>query len=272
MDEPRKATDILLSIEDKLDAALGQLKTQDQLIKLLNNKLNDFSTKLEKVSTAPKYVAETSHVQTAPPPQNPNVKSFLQPKMFSQVLPKDIEDERNIMVPANNSLPMRNDPNKNIPRTSRPDNVFAGDNAPPLQKPEIKAPIQMPKMPMPKMQNRPAPPIPQVEQSQYDDFPQADGSQLETQGQIPVWQRCVNDTNKAIFLADVEIMNLSDKKQVFKGRTNGTGKWNASLAPGNYRVMIRKRESLSNKSMESQQDIQVLSGSQTIELPTAIIR
>ena len=219
MDEPRKATDILLSLEEKLDAALGMIKSQDQLIKLLNNKVNDLGAKLDKVSTAPKYVAETTHIQTSPPP----VKSFLQPPMFSQVLPKDMEDERNVPIQANNKLPMLNKTNDNLPRTSRQD-VFAGDNAPPLQKPEVKAPIQMPKMPMPKMQNKPAPPIPQpASETQYEDFPSADGS-LETQGQIPVWQRCVSDTNKAIFLADVEIMNLADKKQVFKGRTNGTGK------------------------------------------------
>jgi hypothetical protein len=58
----------------------------------------------------------------------------------------------------------------------------------------------------------------------------------------------------------------------FKTRTNGTGKWMASLALGNYRVTIRKHDSATNTKLEATQDIQVDGTQSPLELQALIIR
>lgn len=260
--EPRKASEVLLELETKLDILLGIIKAQDLNNKIISNKLNAIMEKLDKQPIAPpKITMEAANTV------NP----------FAQMAP--VDPNKQIPVSADFNLPVEESPT-GFRRNSRPE-TYAGDNAyltKPPKPPEPKFPTQLPKMP-------PAPPkvdivVPPTAlgRSNGQVFPPPPSKETAAQSQqlvqnaIPVMQRVVDANGKSVFLADVEITDLSTMQQVFKNRTNGTGKWMASLPIGAYRVTIRKRESVSKEKLEAAQDIQVDGSQSPLELPLMIIR
>jgi hypothetical protein len=56
---------------------------------------------------------------------------------------------------------------------------------------------------------------------------------------IPISQRVCDKGGKSIFLASVDIININTQATAAKTRTNGVGKYQASLAPGDYKVIIK---------------------------------
>ena len=308
--EPRKATDVLLDIETKVNALLDIVRSQDLVIKVLSNKLNDVMGKLEKqAQAAPKFTVEAIQAPVVPPPMPPG---------FTQ-LPAG-EPERNIPIAAEHRLPETSAP-QGFRRNSRPE-TFAGDNSYlPHPEPEMRMPVQIPKMPAPPGRQAPnapppgrgpgsevvaqvppeamnprnnkkgvfAPPnphgspfaehgapnpmmAPEEGEPQQQQPPQQ--PQQHTQGNIPVMQRCVDKNGKSIFLADVKITDLSDGQPAGGNniRTNGAGKWMTSLGIGAYRVVITKRAAANKGMMEAVQDIQVDGSKSPLELPMVIIK
>lgn len=293
-DEPRKATDVLLEVESKVTALLDLARAQDLVIKILSNKLNDVIVRLDKQQAAPqKIIVET--VQTPSKPSN-------MPPAFPQ-LPGG-EPERTIPVTAEHALPQSDTP-QGFRRNSRPE-TYAPKTVPPPppqqvvklgDEPQRQMPVQLP----PGMNKQQAaglvpPPgrgvnseivVPPdanhvpgnkrtragsiVAPSQPLGTPPMVGSD-QAQGQIPVSQRCVDKNGKSIFLADVEIVDMTTAQPIFKTRTNGAGKWMASLGIGGYRVTIRKRESVTKEKIEAVQDIQVDGTQPKLELPMLIIK
>ncbi len=278
MTEPRKATDVLLDVESKVNTLLDIVRSQDLVIKVLSNKLNDVIGRLEKQqAAAPKFVVEA--IQTAPQ------KANIVPPGFDQIPAGD--PERNIPVTAESKLPQA-ETLQGFRRSSRPE-TYAGDNAVlPRPEQEMRMPMQIPKMPPGGKQPMPAPPgrsevtVPATATKQSNKTvpaPQAVPDMTEEQpmpqaerGQIPVMQRCVDKNGKSIFLAPVEIVDLSTGQPVFKTRTNGTGKWMASLGIGAYRVTIIKQASMNKEKLEAVQDIQVDGAQSPLELPMMIIK
>jgi len=53
--EPRKATDIILNLESKVDILLSIVRSQDLNIKILSNKLNSIIEKLEQEAPKSKF-------------------------------------------------------------------------------------------------------------------------------------------------------------------------------------------------------------------------
>lgn len=301
--EPRKATDVLLDIETKVNALLDIVRSQDLVIKVLSNKLNDVMGKLEKqAQAAPKFTVEAIQAPVVPPPMPPG---------FTQI-PAG-EPERNIPIAAEHRLPETNVP-QGYRRNSRPE-TFAGDNTYlPHPDPEMKMPVQIPKMPAPPgRQSAGAPPPGRGPGSEVPTAmvppeatsgprtkkgvmpgPEPKGSPFappgtanpmmaqepthesapvqQAQGNIPVMQRCVDKNGKSIFLADVELTDLASGQPIFKTRTNGAGKWMASLGIGAFRVVITKRASGNKGMMEAVQDIQVDGSKSPLELPMVIIK
>jgi hypothetical protein len=294
MTEPRKATDVLLDVESKVNTLLDIVRSQDLVIKVLSNKLNDVIGKLDKQqASAPRVMVEA--VNTAPPRAN------IVPPTFDQI-PAG-EPERNIPVTAESKLPQDNTPH-GFRRSSRPE-TYAGDNAVlPRPEQEVKMPMQLPKMPPGRQQPMQPPPgrnatdstvvvpggtnVPSSRRgnvlappnpggspfSHAEQAPMAEGDtpMSSGQGQIPVMQRCVDKNGKSLFLAPVEIVDLSTGQPVFKTRTNGTGKWMASLGIGAYRVTITKQASMNKEKLEAVQDIQVDGAQSPLELPMMIIK
>src|SRR5579885_316769 len=280
--EPRKATDVLVELESKVDVLLDIVRAQDLNIKILSNKLNSVMEQLSKApATPPKITVEA--VQAKPPvvigpdhPANP----------FVQMPAAD--PERAIPIPAESKLPDTSKP-QGFRRNSRPE-TYAGDNAVlPHGEQEHRMPMQLPKAPPGRGGEVIVPPPPgrQPQQTSPQNQPavvvQPPGprqppqiaqqpTQPKSAGAIPVMQRVVDKNSKSVFLADVEITDLSTNQQVFKTRTNGTGKWMASLGIGAYREVVRKRESLTKEKIEALQDIQVDGTQSPLELPLMIIK
>jgi len=250
-DNQRKATDVLLELEKKLDLVLGFLRTQDLTIKLLSNKVNELSAELNKIlPNSPKPTVEAvvlSNNQVNPP-------------------------NHAMMIAAANNLPLEQSP-KGFPRTSRPE-TYAGDDSY-LNSP--KMPLQMPKPPIKSevvipdaaMKQNVKPP----QQTQSPKPPkQPDEYQVQKGTMINVEQRIVNRENKSVFLADVEIFNIDSGEKTYKGRTNGTGKWMAALPLGKYRVVIRKRESVTKTNVEVNQEVVVDGSESPLRLQTMIFK
>lgn len=309
--EPRKATDVLIDIEAKVNALLDLVRSQDLVIKVLNNKLNDVMSRLDKQSAAPQRIVVEA-VQTMPKPSNI-------PPGFTQIPAGD--PDRVVPFAAEESLPQTNHPD-GFRRNSRPE-TYAPKSVPaPVQQPtpaqklgdepvaERQMPMQMPPG-FDQKRNAGAPPPGRGPGSEVvvppsaGDVPgmrkgggagrghvlatrEAQGTapiatdttqpapapqqNLPTTGTIPVVQRCVDKNSKAIFLADVEIVDMATMQPVFKTRTNGAGKWQAPLAIGSYRVTIRKRESVTKEKIEAVQDIHVDGSVSKLELPLLIIK
>lgn len=254
--EPRKATDVLLELEKKLDLALSIIRTQDMSIKILSNKFNIILEALQKQATIPPKITVEA-VNTARPTVN------------------IMNTESQIPISAESKLPMDNSP-QGFRRTSRPE-TFAGDNSylPPSRATiaaEPKFPVQVPKPP-PGRGSMTPPPGREAEVI----LPQstkkvAIKQSSETGNSIPVMQRVVNSQGKSLFLADVEITNNSTLEIVSKTRTNGAGKWMATLGVGDYSVVIRKLEPSNKQKMEATQNIHVDGSVQRLDLETIIIK
>jgi hypothetical protein len=296
-DEPRKATDVLLGVESKMNELLDLARAQDLVIKILSNKLNDVISRLDKQQAAPqKIIVET--VQT--PSKSSNPPSF--PSMPAG------DPGRTIPVTAEMALPQSDTP-QGFRRNSRPE-TYAPKTVPPMPvqppqqaaklgdepPPPSKYPVQLPPNSTLRTQAS-APPgrgpgsevvtvPPEANQipgnkkgragsvvapSQPHGSPPMAGVD-QAQGQIPVRQRCVDKNGKSIFLADVEVVDMTTAQPILKTRTNGAGTWMASLGIGNYRVTIRKRENVTKEKIEAVQDIQIDGSVPKLELPMLIIK
>jgi hypothetical protein len=293
---PRKATDVLIDIESKVNALLDIVRSQDLVIKVLSNKLNDVMGRLDKqMQATPKFTVEAI--------QQPVVAPVFPPG-FTQIPAGD--PDRTIPIAAESRLPDTDVPH-GFRRNSRPE-TFAGDNAYlPHQEPaEMRMPVQIPKGPpgrqaanMPPPGRGPgsdvtamvppeamanprnnkkgvmAPPNPfgsPVTQQPQPNPHMAQEKIEASQGQVPVMQRCVDKNGKAIFLADVEITDLTDGQPVSKTRTNGAGRWMTPLDIGSYRIVISKRAAQNKEKLEATQDIQVDGSKSPLELPMVIIK
>jgi len=254
--EPRKASDVLLEMEQKIDAILGIIRAQDLSIKILSNKLNTLLQSLEKQNTeTPKITVETINR----PSPNPLV-----------------DPSKQIYISSEENLAVENNP-QGFRRTSRPE-TYSGDNAhlkpvkSNIEPAEAKFPVQIPMM-----TNKNTPPPGRetesvVNVSQPKKVDKVKSSNDVVQNAIPVMQRVVNAQGKSLFLADVEIMDVATMETFSKTRTNGAGKWMASLPAGNYRIFIKKLEPTSKQKMESTQDIKIDSTMSRLDLDTVIIK
>jgi hypothetical protein len=248
---PRKATDVILDMESKIDILINLVRTQDLNIKILTNKLNVLNEKLDKPISAPQSI-RIEAVDTTP----------------------IAVENKQVQVSPENAISMEKEP-KGFRRTSRPE-TYAGDNSylkPPAKNQEntnsAKYPMQMPKHFEPEVI------VPQQALKPIEI--NTNNSVKETQkmsgaNNISVIQRIVDKNGKSVFLADVEILTLEDKQTVTKTRTNGAGKWMASLPMGEYKVFIRKKEAVNKDKMEVIQEIKVDGTKSQVELPTAIIK
>lgn len=240
--EPRKATDVLLDLELKIDNLINLIKSQDLNIKLLSNKLNMLLEKPEQTSkiTVEAIGAYSNNLETP--------------------------DEKPMKVSSDFNMGIENQP-VGFRRTSRPE-TYSGDNDY-LEK-DIKVfPVQVPKIPEAEIIVNTEKPLNNIKESSTKNSLEASSPTINNG--VPVIQRVVDKNGKSVFLADVEI-NDSNGKLVSKTRTNGTGKWMASLAVGTYKIIIKKRESMTKEKLESIQTIDVTGAQTPFELQTLIIK
>lgn len=233
--EPRKATEVLIDLETKVDMLLSLLRSQDLNIKLLSKKLN---TLLDKPS---KNVATAESVDST---------------IFTMVPEPTIH----VPISSESKIPVETKP-QGFRRTSRPE-TYSGDNAY-LDKKTIdpKFPVQIPK----------AEAIVPKEATEV----RSDSKPVSTENirvnSVPVQQRVVDKNSKSVFLADVEVFNQNGEK-ITKTRTNGAGKWMAALSPGTYKIVLTKRESLTKEKVDLVQSIIVDGKTSPLDLPMLIFK
>ena len=260
MTEPRKATEVLSELENKVDALLGIVRAQNLSINVLSNKLsqlletlNTFSPKQE--TFAPRPTVEASGFQMGAT----NGKA-------SSVLPSQIYNPHGISLPPDLTMPETNltlETNPNgFTRNSRPETFSPEHRFPERQRPKVEeAVIQLPP------QSATTPNTSVKFKPPTDTLP----SPELTNSKIPVIQRVVDKNNKAIFLADVEVyneMNILESKT----RTGPSGKWQASLKPGKYNVLVKKSQNSLKDKLEIKQQIAVDGRSVPQEIETLIVK
>ena len=237
---------------------MAVVQAQDLNIKVLSNKLNDVMQLLEKQATSPQKI--TVEAVNAAPPQT----------IFQKSMPLD--PERQVPIAAHDSLPVDHSPN-GFRRNSRPE-TFEGDHAylpQSFSQVQPKYPLQIPNQSPPGVE-QPAEIIVPSQEKPAPKKATQNAASTPVRNAIPVMQRIVDSSGKSIFLADVEIVDHNTAEPVFKTRTNGTGKWMASLEPGKYRVTVHKGASMSKSKIEAVQDIQVTGSESPLELHTMICK
>lgn len=243
--EPRKASEVLLELEAKIDILLNIVRTQDLNIKVLSNKINTLLDKTSLImgSNLPKIEVADALLNT---------------------YKNDLDNQ--IVISPDSSLPIEKEP-KGFRRTSRPE-TYSGDNNLLKTSPSVltKFPTQIPKLTEPEVI------IPKEAMKFIEVSPILSKKENITESTIPIIQRIVDKNGKSIFLADVEILQAENKKTISKTRTNGAGKWMASLPIGEYKIIINKRESLNKEKLEIIQNIQVDGSISPLELQTMIIK
>lgn len=243
--EPRKASDILLDMESKVEILLNLVRTQDLNIKILSNKINELNEKYKQLTVQSVAPAKIEVVET---PHSTAISSEV--VMSQEVAPKGFR------------------------RTSRPE-TYSGDDKYLSSSVDAvvipKFPTQIPKMPAQLPESEVVVPVKNITKPVVE-FTEIPEKKLVDANNVPVVQRVVNKTGKSVFLADIEIIDLSTMNSMSKTRTNGTGKWMASLPIGKYRIFIRKRESINKDILEVSQDITVDGSQSPFELKTIIIQ
>lgn len=243
----RKATDVLLELEAKVNQMLLAQKSAELNLKILSNKL---TTALELLSRS----GITTNSVASPPPQ-----PFATAGDDDSLLPKmHIQQEIPMEFASLDPLPIEDTP-LGFRRTSRPE-TFASE-----AERNRMAPTP-PKMPTPAPKNPPvqkpvASPAPPVQ----------DVVVPNNIHRVSVTQRVTDKNGKAIFLAQVEAVNLETGEKVDTVRTNGVGKWANKFGVGKYRVTISKRQSVSKEKLEVSQDIYVDGRQPVIELPPLVV-
>lgn len=243
--EPRKISDVVLSLEKDISSILKIVQSYDVLLKVISNKLNDLTQIVNNLNE----IVKNNNISI------PNSPKISIEAVNTQALPtsvvSNIDMKKNVLISAEDTIPVENYP-KGFRRTSRPE-TFSGDNAflekaPPMKDVEVKFPTQIP---------RPhggseviSKPVETIEV-------QPNNQAKNTTNSVPVKQRIVDGNGKSVFLADVEIINNDSNESVSKIRTNGTGNWMASLPLGNYRIIIKKRDKLTTEAKEVIQNIQI---------------
>jgi hypothetical protein len=245
----RKASDILLNLETKIESLTKIISAQELNIRILSNKLNALMQSIDKMVVAPKISVETAFAPI------PTVSMFQSNPI--------LDPERQIPILSEGSLPLEISP-QGFRRSSRPE-TFQGDDSY-LKKPEtlVKFPVQIPDVVVPVQATIKQPVAPQTTHTKAT-------KQIRDTQNIPVEQRIVDKNGKSVFLANVEITNNDTGVEVSKTRTNGTGKWMASLPVGTYKVIVRKGESLTKEKVESVQDVIVDGTTSPLTLRTMII-
>ena len=254
-DEPRKATEVILDIESKLEHLTDIMMAVDLTIRTMSNKLN----------TLEQIVIQLSTIKAAPiGPAISSANTVITPKILTPQgfpqMPSHV-DARNIPISAEDALPQTNSP-EGFRRTSRPETYTNVKSEPKLANATAEAvalkPISKPG------------PVPAKTQFLEKQMPET--KPLMIQNQIPVMQRVVDKTGKSIFLASVIVVDMDTGAETVKTKTNPIGHWSATLPVGTYKVSIKKEAGIGKDKVEAMQDLRVTSDQSKIDLPMLIIK
>jgi hypothetical protein len=255
--DSRKASDVLIAIEAKIDQLISLVRSHDLNMKIMSNKLNGLISEVNTISlvgSGPKAYATTDGG-------------------FSTHLSETLRAPESLVVKPEDALPVTSEP-VGFRRTSRPETYIKESQ----ESKDSQIINQQLKQNIfndlaPEQYAAPAS-DPEVQFTSYEE-PSPNKKRVESntdKKKVPVIQRVVDKTGKSVFLAEVEIVNSENGDVELKTRTNGVGKWQASLNPGKYKVKINKRESLTKEKIEITQNVTIDGLSEKQELPAVIVK
>lgn len=164
-DNERKATDVLLSIESKLEALLNHHKTQELNLKILSNKFNSL------IENIPKYLNE--HKQSLARPQ-------------VRIEAADVADPKNIPISSNFNIHSESEP-IGFRRTSRPETFEEREVIPDNRESSIQKIVK------------------NFENSKQQENTPTIPAKLSEGAVAQVTQRIIDKNQKSIFLAEIEV-------------------------------------------------------------------
>lgn len=235
----RTASDVIISLENKIDYLMQMHKNLDLNVKIISNKLSHMINALTVLPN------DLNHNSISPDP----VSIATAPPSFQENDFKQLKIKEEFSLPKEMGLPVEASP-VGFRRTSRPETYSSPESN--------QKNIPTPSVPQPEMH------APKFEQSSTIHI-------SSTANRIPVIQRIVDKNGKSIFMAEVEIINNQSNIVEMKTRTSGVGKWQATLLPGEYKITIRKREALNKQNIEAVQNISI-DNSTPAELPMLICK
>jgi hypothetical protein len=219
----RTATDVLLSLEAKVDKLTYLLQSLDLNNKVLSNKLN----------TLIAAVNDPSYDQQ---PFDPSTD----PLSIATAKPMKVADEWKPAIPlTSETAPV------GFRRTERTETNARTQTRTPAKN------TPTPSLPIPEMK-----------------APKSVEAAPQTTGKIPLSQRIVDNKGASLFKADIEVLD-TEGRTVWKGQTNATGKWQAALSTGKYRVNVKKQTT--QQKIQVSQDLAV-SDKTPRELPVMMIK
>jgi hypothetical protein len=251
MTEPKKASDILLSLEHKIDTLVSIVRSQDLNLKILSNKLSqlmEINASKSQTTIAKPTVEATGISSTLPRPTEAyNPHNLPLPPVFQS--PTFIDQT----TPSTN-ISLETNPN-GFPRTARPETFDAASRFPEKQmQPANEAVIQIP--------------------NTFSNKTSADKMAAPTEiinTKIPVEQRVVDKNGKSVYLAEIEVMDAKNLV-VAKSKTNAVGKWKASLPIGKYSVVVKKHSNSLKDQIHINQEINIDGRSLPQEIETLIVK
>jgi hypothetical protein len=238
----RTAVDVLLSLETKIDQLTYLNRNLELNNKVLSNKITHIMGLLSSLSIEQKTIAKEAYdpigIATSPPALLPE---FAPPPSRQQ---HQIEDEVTFpqeVTPSVETAPV------GFRRTSRPE-TYTQNQAP--QKKNV--------------------PTPSIPQGDFKPPTKIIQNERDASARVPLSQQIIDNKGQKMFLSSVEIVNVETGTTEAKTRTNGVGKWTASLPYGRYRVKIRKQEGLGKQGEEYTQEL-IVNGKTPQDLPPVIL-
>lgn len=230
-ESPRKASDVVIDLEQKVDLLTKLVYGNDLHSKLMLDRLNRIASSLEELVRLGRGTSGPANQQTnqveARTGSGPTRPSFVPASLgdqegdFPSFRPQTEGDVSSVLIHREEpgfSMSVEKEP-VGIRRTARPESY--------------------------------------TEQSQNKKL-------------TPVFQKVFDQTgNKMIFMADVEIYRAEDHSLALKTRTTAAGKWQAPLPSGAYVVSIMKRENAGRKRLEYEKMFEVSESDSPIELEAA---
>lgn len=235
-EDDRKATDILLSIESKLESLLNHHRTQELNLKILSNKFNSLIDSIPKL----------------------NSEKNLLPQQKIMIEAVDVAAAKSVPTNSINNMSIMTEPTGSRRISRQEEDIFIerGNDAQQNRESMIQKTVKA---------------VSQLKDESVQKPSQLVHPNLNEETAIQLTQRLIDKNSKSIFLAEVEIKDNNDVT-VHKTRTNSVGKWNATLPPGNYRIISRKQDKSSKQKIEVLQDLQLDGSQRSVNLQDFIIK
>lgn len=90
-----------------------------------------------------------------------------------------------------------------------------------------------------------------------------------SESEFSITQRVIDSSGRAIYLAAIDVINLTTQEKIKRVTTKSNGKFSIKLVPGTYRFKISKQTNLRAPRIESIEDITVIGD---INLPDFILK